>query len=198
MDTRDTPKRMKKEDRRAQILDAAMAVFVEKGFKGSTTLEIAKAAKVSEVTLFRYFSSKQEMFLAGVEPIILSTLEGSINLSSDLSPAAKLEYILFERISLISKDYQIVKLILSETSLLSSLGSENFIDRIVQILQSMLIQIGISVFDKEFVLRLLMGSILSFLYLPQQDEESTRRYVSKVAALILSQTDYKRQGGHHG
>ena len=39
---------MKKEERRKQILDAAMTVFVEKGFKGSTTQEIAKAAKITK------------------------------------------------------------------------------------------------------------------------------------------------------
>ena len=198
MNMTDAPKRMKKEDRREQILEAAMAVFVEKGYSGSTTLEIAKAANVSEVTLFRYFSSKQEMFLAGVEPILLSTLEGTINTSSELNPEEKLEYILCERIGLLSSNYQIVKLILSEASLLSSLGSESFVNRIVQILQTMLTHIGVPVRGKEFALRLLMGSILSFLYMPQQDEESTRRYVSKVAALILSQTNYKTQGGHHG
>ena len=52
MSTEKVPLRMNREDRRAQILDAAMSVFVEKGFTASTTLEIAKAANISEVTLF--------------------------------------------------------------------------------------------------------------------------------------------------
>lgn len=189
METKDAVKRMKKEDRRKQILDAAMTVFVEKGFNGSTTLEIAKAADISEVTLFRYFPSKQEIFLAGIEPILLRTLEGSVNISMELSAEAKLEYILYERISLISKNYQLVKLILAESSLLSELGSENFINRISQILKTMLIQIGIHIDDKEFSLRLLMGSILSFLYMPERDEENIKNYVSKVVALILKETN---------
>ena len=189
------PKRMSKEDRREQILDAAMTVFVEKGFNGSTTLEIAKAANVSEVTLFRYFASKQEMFLAGVEPILLSTLEGSINTSAELSAEKKLEYILCERISLISSNYQIIKLILAEAPLLSSLGSENFMNRIVQTLQTMLSHIGIPINDKEFALRLLMGSILSFLYMPQMDEEKIKADVSRIVALILTQTKQKTGAG---
>lgn len=193
---------MTKEDRRAQILSAAMGVFVEKGFSGSTTLEIAKAAEVSEVTLFRYFDSKQEIFLAGIEPILLSTLQGSIDLSSELSPRAKLEYILFERIRLISDNHQIVRLILSEASFLSSLGSESFMKRITKMLQTLLRGIGISSDDKEFSFRLLMGSILSFLYLPQQDEESIRQYVKKVAGILLNQQNdqenYQIKGGIHG
>ena len=78
---------MKKENRRKQILDAAMTVFVEKGFLGSTTLEIAKTAGVSEVTLFRYFSSKKEIFLEGIEPILFSTLEDTINTSINFNTA---------------------------------------------------------------------------------------------------------------
>lgn len=194
METKNKAKRMKKEDRIAQILDAAMTVFIEKGFKGSTTLEIAKAADISEVTLFRYFSSKQEMFLKGIEPILLSTLEGSINTSAELSAEAKLEYILYERISVISSNYRVVKLILTEAPLLQSLGSESFVNRIVQILQTMLSQIGISINDKEFTLRVLMGSILSFLYMPEMDKENIKQYVSKVAALILSRTNKTVRG----
>ena len=162
-------------------------------------MEIAKAANVSEVTLFRYFSSKQEIFLAGVEPILLSTLEGTINTSNDLSPEAKLEYILFERISLISSNYRIVKLILSEAPLLSSLGSENFMNRIVQILQTMLAHIGVPISDKEFTLRLLMGSILSFLFMPETNEDKLKSYVRQVVALILTDKKPKvGEGDLHG
>ena len=187
MNTKHPVKRMKKEDRRKQILDAAMAVFVERGFNGSTTLEIAKAANISEVTLFRYFSSKQEIFLQGIEPILFSTLKESINASTEVSAVAKLEHILYERISLISKNYEIVKLILTEASLLSELGSENFISRIVQILNNMLAQIGLSINDNDITLRLLMGSMLSFLYIPEKDEENIKNYVSKVVALIVKE-----------
>ncbi len=198
METKDTATRMNKEDRRKQILDAAMTVFVEKGFTGSTMVEIAKAANVSEVTLFRYFSSKQEIFLEGIEPILFKTLEGSINTSIELSPEAKLEYILYERISLISNNYRIVKLILSEASLLSELGSGNFMKKIVQIFDTMLSQIGISIDDKDFVLRLLMGSILSFLYMPEQDEESIKTYVGKIVALIIKEINKSDRSNLHG
>lgn len=189
MEAKDKKRKMKKEDRRKQILDAAMTVFVDKGFNGSTTLEIAKAADISEVTLFRYFTSKQEIFLEGIEPILFSTLEGSINTSNELNMGAKLEYILYERINLISKNYKIIKLILSEASFLAELGSECFMDRILQILKTMLLQMGISINENELTLRLLMGSILSFLYMPENDEEIIKIYVKKVVALILKETN---------
>ena len=189
MNTRETPKRMKKEDRRAQILDAAMTVFVKKGFTASTTLEIAGAANVSEVTLFRHFASKREIFLAGVEPIMLSTLEGTISLSAELDLEEKLAYILFERISLISRNSQVVRLILSEASLLSAVGGDNFMGRIVQTLRQVLVLTGVPAQRETVALRILMGSILSFLYMPQTGEEDIRVFAGQVAAMVLNNTD---------
>lgn len=187
METKDVIKRMKKEDRRKQILDAAMTVFIEKGFNGSTTLQIAKAANISEVTLFRYFSSKQEIFLKGIAPILFSTLEGSINTSMELSVEARLSYILYERINFISSNYKIVKLILTEAPLLSKLGSEGFMNKILQMLKNMLIKVGVPTKDIEFTLRLLMGSILSFLYMPEMDEENVKNYVSRIVSIVLKE-----------
>jgi AcrR family transcriptional regulator len=43
---------------RQKLLEAAMRVFAEAGFRGATTRRIAEAAGVNEVTLFRQFKSK--------------------------------------------------------------------------------------------------------------------------------------------
>lgn len=49
---------------RERILDAALDCFAEKGFSGSSTKEIARRAKVNEVTIFRIFKSKRALFVA--------------------------------------------------------------------------------------------------------------------------------------
>lgn len=46
---------------RDRILDAAIHVYGRDGLAGATTREIARVAKVNEVTLFRYFKSKDEL-----------------------------------------------------------------------------------------------------------------------------------------
>jgi AcrR family transcriptional regulator len=46
---------------REKLLDAAMRVFAESGFRGATTRRIAEAAGVNEVTLFRHFKSKSAL-----------------------------------------------------------------------------------------------------------------------------------------
>lgn len=48
-------------DTRNSILNAAALVFSQHGFRGSTTRRIADAASVNEVTIFRYFGSKEAL-----------------------------------------------------------------------------------------------------------------------------------------
>jgi AcrR family transcriptional regulator len=48
-------------DTRTAILNAAVQVFSQHGFRGSTTRRIADAAEVNEVTIFRYFGSKEAL-----------------------------------------------------------------------------------------------------------------------------------------
>lgn len=46
------------------IIAAGLKLFSEKGYLGATTREIAKLAGVSEVTLFRHFTNKQNLFIS--------------------------------------------------------------------------------------------------------------------------------------
>lgn len=48
-------------DTRTELLKAAAQVFSQHGFRGSTTRRIAETAGVNEVTLFRYFGSKEAL-----------------------------------------------------------------------------------------------------------------------------------------
>ena len=56
--------RMAGEDRRKQILLVAMRLFSQRGFRGTTTKEIAQAAGVSEAMVFRHFANKEELYSA--------------------------------------------------------------------------------------------------------------------------------------
>jgi len=49
-------------DTREKILLAAYRCFSRRGFMGATTKEIARQAGTSEVTLFRHFKNKRELF----------------------------------------------------------------------------------------------------------------------------------------
>jgi AcrR family transcriptional regulator len=53
-----------KEARREEIIDAAESVFFEKGLAPATMDEIAEAAELSKGTLYLYYPSKEDLFLA--------------------------------------------------------------------------------------------------------------------------------------
>ncbi|HEY0462153.1 MAG TPA: TetR/AcrR family transcriptional regulator [Pyrinomonadaceae bacterium] len=57
-----TQTRMAGDERREQLCKIAMRLFSERGFRGTTTKEIASAAGVSEAVIFKHFSNKDELY----------------------------------------------------------------------------------------------------------------------------------------
>lgn len=62
-----------RDKRREQIMNAALKVFAKKGFIGAKTNMIAKEAGLSEGLLYKYFKSKDELFVS----LVLKAVEGS-------------------------------------------------------------------------------------------------------------------------
>jgi len=60
----------RKEARPGELLEAALSLFVEKGFAATRVEEVAARAGVSKGTLFLYFPSKEELFKAVVRETI--------------------------------------------------------------------------------------------------------------------------------
>jgi AcrR family transcriptional regulator len=59
-------RRRRKQTRPQELLDAALALFVEKGFAATRSEEVAQRAGVSKGTLYLYYPSKEELFKAVV------------------------------------------------------------------------------------------------------------------------------------
>ena len=60
------PRQRLKDIRPQQLLDAALSLFVEKGFAATRSEEVATLAGVSKGTLYLYYPSKEELFKAVV------------------------------------------------------------------------------------------------------------------------------------
>lgn len=65
----------KNEARREQIMNAAEKIFAERGFHDTKISDIAKAAKLSETTIYEYFSSKEEILFSIPRERTLKTAE---------------------------------------------------------------------------------------------------------------------------
>lgn len=55
---------MSSEDRRRQLIRAAVDLFARQGFEGTTTRQIAAAAGVNEALIFRHFATKVDLYTA--------------------------------------------------------------------------------------------------------------------------------------
>jgi AcrR family transcriptional regulator len=71
-------RRRRKEARPAELLEAALALFVEKGFAATRSEEVAKAAGVSKGTLYLYFPSKEELLKAVIQHFLGTEIETGI------------------------------------------------------------------------------------------------------------------------
>src|SRR5215471_53176 len=59
--------RMKSGERRAAIVAEAIRLFAEKGFRGTTTRELAAALGVTEPVLYQHFKTKRDLYTAIIE-----------------------------------------------------------------------------------------------------------------------------------
>jgi AcrR family transcriptional regulator len=78
---------------RERILSAAAGLFAKQGYRGVSTREIARLAKVNEITIYRYFPRKHDLFIAALEwefqglrvrPELVAQLIGAYDLRSTL------------------------------------------------------------------------------------------------------------------
>ncbi len=64
-------------DRPGEILDAALSVFIAKGFAATKLDDVAAAAGISKGLLYRYFDNKAELFKAMVRAMLVSTIRNA-------------------------------------------------------------------------------------------------------------------------
>ncbi len=126
---------MKTKDR---ILEAAYKCFSEKGYLGATTREIAKNAGVSEVTLFRHFKSKKELFSEVLDRFsVIPNLEKIGRFKTELSGVERVKFAGIEIIKSLQEKRNFLKILLSETPKLTSEVNEvytKFSKKLFQIL----------------------------------------------------------------
>lgn len=174
-------KRLNKEQRKKQIIEAATLVFTEKGYVATTTASIAKEADISEVTLFRYFNSKQDIFDAVIAPIMKHQTRGIPQNGVLLKKETLLKNMLLDRIAFLEANQGVIKLILNESHVNQG---DKYVVKMVNALTELMQQVNIHL-DNPFAIRILMGSFLSFLYFPEKDKERLTKYVDDIVEVLI-------------
>lgn len=86
-----TPRRRRKEARPQELLEAALSLFVEKGFAATRAEEVAALAGVSKGTLYLYFPSKEELLKAVISHFLVARIaEGAERIQRFSGPRGQL------------------------------------------------------------------------------------------------------------
>jgi AcrR family transcriptional regulator len=97
------------------ILEASIEVFTEKGYNLATTLEISKRAGVSEMTLFRHFQTKNNLFLASIKQAIGESIIDDMPLDINLDFRDFIRLLIHEKMLMISVHTNLIKMLIRET-----------------------------------------------------------------------------------
>lgn len=180
------PVRCSKEDRRKQILETAKAVFIEKGYTSTTTAGIAKDANIAEVTLFRYFPSKQELFESIFKPFLHDSINDKVILDETKPLEKQVFDLLDKKTEFISQHQGEIKLLLIEHERLDL--RENYISKMSEYVKSQLLDLNLNI-DDAYHMRILVGMLLSFLYFPAKTEEEKEIFIHNIVDLLIERSE---------
>jgi AcrR family transcriptional regulator len=105
-------RRLSKEVREAELLDAAAEVFREKGYHEASSAEIAERAGVVEGTIYRYFSTKRELLIQVVERAYEQAIaDFEVQLQGISGTWNRLRYLIWRHLRTIEEDPALARLV---------------------------------------------------------------------------------------
>ena len=120
--------RVKTDAKRQEILDAAAAVLREHGFSGASMAAVSKRIGASKATLYRYFSSKEDLFLTALLDVAhdeATQLFDMLRPAQDLRLALERFGVLFLELTLSAEVLEVRRILIAEGSR-SGLGQRLF------------------------------------------------------------------------
>lgn len=102
--------------RKNQILDAAAAIFAEKGFHPATTKDIAKCAGIAEGTIYNYFDNKTALLLGIFERMKATIIQEKMPPAPDeLDIRTFVQTFLFQPLTELKRDnFALFRIVISE------------------------------------------------------------------------------------
>lgn len=101
-----------REERRAEILAAAIDLFARDGFADTSVSAVAKAAGVSHGTVFLYFPAKEDLFKAAVlEPLLTWEARFLSTLNSEGTPLERIERFVRQQVMDVAAQESYIRLV---------------------------------------------------------------------------------------
>ncbi len=160
------------ESTREKILETALKLFSQKGYLGATTKEIAKEAGIAEVTLFRYFSSKEALFGEVINTYsFLPTLKELLEKIRKEPYEKALKVIAYEFIKVLESKKDLIKIMHSEIQRYPEEIKkiyDNIIEHTIDLLSEYFKELQqkgfLREFDSVFAARAFLGMFFSYFY----------------------------------
>lgn len=165
-------------EKQLRIVNAAIEVFVEKGYSGSSTSEIASKAGVAEGTIFRHYKTKKELLFSIVTPIVAKLVAPFV--LKEFYKVLDAPYTTYEsflraalrnRIDFIQKHLPVLRILLQEIPFhdelrepFKAMVAANVIPRLRNVVERFQAQGALRAdFPPESIIRLTMTNMLGFL-----------------------------------
>ncbi|MBI2486648.1 MAG: TetR/AcrR family transcriptional regulator [Deltaproteobacteria bacterium] len=174
---------------RDKLLETAIKLFSEKGFNGTTTKEIAEEAGVNEALIFRYFSTKRDLYGAIIEKKIEE--EPGIEVPIEMFKKTRNDWLIFRSIALrmfdcVEKDPTFMRLLYFsalEGHELSDMFFDTYVEYINMLLSDYIEQ---RISEKAFkeinpfiASRAFMGMVINYIIVQELFGEKKRRKLEK-------------------
>jgi AcrR family transcriptional regulator len=176
-------KTRKKGTRQGQILKAALEVFSRKGYAAATIPEIARAAGVATGTIYIYYPSKRELFVAVINNFIITTplLNLIDKIPKDKDIDATFKQIMYNRFDLIdSEPMSRIPSLMGEVQRdpeLKALWNEKFLQpflaRMEKFYRLMMVSGKVRQMEPAVITRAVGGLIMGFLILKIMEGEAS-------------------------
>lgn len=193
-----------------RIMEAAIEVIAEKGYYGSRTSEIAKVAKCSEGSIFRYYKNKEELLrsivhqgsLIFVNESFIAKTESFFENIDDLAPKVLLRELIRDRLELIEENRKLLKIVFIELNFHDSLKNEY-----VEIIKERLFSYGNRLLDvigkkielkdipREDMFSFIFGSALSIVVriLLSGEKTESEDMVDSILDMVIDGISYREK-----
>lgn len=194
----------KPEDRRKEIINAAMGLFTKNGYEKTTVEDITNAMEIAKGSFYYYFKTKQEVFEACISSLASDVID-SYNIilnNKEKSAIVKLiEYIEYNfELSQRSKEKGTFELVHSPTTEMIHIkmieqSKEKLIEAFTQLINSGMKDSKFKTIDPEFTAATLLGALSEAHELlskrKDQSSDEQRRLVYGVIGQILGVDIYE-------
>lgn len=154
-----------------KVLLASIHLFAKQGFHATTTAAIAKESGMSEGTIYKYFSSKKDLLIALLTPLLIAIRD---NFFSKLNQAHSLDqlvdFIINDRLNFAFDNFELIQILLQEVltdrSMLASLApllnAEDGLNQEIRQLQKTYPAINQQLVPSQ-IIRILLGPLLVYV-----------------------------------